>query len=112
MFLILKGQRYCKTGVYGDKTYWRCAAYSKYKCKARMITKHINGWEMAKVKCHVHAHSQKFRKRPNKPKLQLPKMKVSKTETQTRFEPMPESLTSIDGLLQPKIEPVEFITLD
>lgn len=62
---------------------------------------------MAKIKCHEHSHSHKFKKRPNKPKLKVPKR-----ETQTRAHPMPESLTSAVGLLQPKIEPVEFITLD
>lgn len=67
---------------------------------------------MAKIKYNDHSHTQKFRKRPNKPKIRPIKRKRSPTATQVR--PLADALatTAADGLLEPKLEPVEYITLD
>lgn len=67
---------------------------------------------MAKIKSNDHSHSQKFRKRPNKPKLKPIKRRPLPTATQVRPQVDAVAITAADGLLEPKLEPVEYITLD
>lgn len=39
-----------------ETTNWRCANFIRYKCKARAITRIINGIEMVKVSKPHHTH--------------------------------------------------------
>lgn len=97
LYLTYKGHTYCKTSEYDGKTYWRCQSYYRFGCKARIISKHVNGWEMMKIKCGIHMHvNLPKKKNPSKPK------------------PIPESQN-----LVPEVEikteqaaDIEFITLD
>lgn len=69
VYLMHEGHRYCKASDYSGKTYWRCFAYSRYGCKARIISRYINGFEMMKMTCSTHSHFKKPKQRKLKPKL-------------------------------------------
>lgn len=56
VYLNHNGHRFCKFGVWNDKLYWRCAAFYRFKCPARMATKQVNGYDMARMTNSIHSH--------------------------------------------------------
>lgn len=54
--LLFGGNKfYCDRDRNGYQ-YWRCSLVSKYNCKARMVTRLINGYNMLKVTNAKHCH--------------------------------------------------------
>lgn len=62
IYLIYEGHRFCKFNFYNGKTYWRCAAFKKLNCGARIISKQVNGWDMARIKNGIHSHAYLYAK--------------------------------------------------
>lgn len=56
VYLVHGGQRFLKSKVYNDKTYWRCIASRNKKCRAKVTTKQVNGWEVARITHDCHSH--------------------------------------------------------
>lgn len=59
---ILKydNHRFHRNSQNGKDVYWKCALYKRYGCKARLITRTINGYEMLKIKNPIHSHASGF----------------------------------------------------
>lgn len=55
--LIHDGYRFSKNRTAHDRAYWRCVGYRRNKCSARIVTKKVNGWDVANVVCSAHSHS-------------------------------------------------------
>lgn len=56
--LILDGFSYTKDRQSKKTSNWKCAVFSKYRCKARAVSKLMGGMEMVKLKCAVHYHDR------------------------------------------------------
>lgn len=107
IYLIHEGHRFCKFNFYNGKTYWRCAAFNKLNCGARIISKQINGWDMARIKNGTHSHAYLYAKpTPLKKKrflMEKGQRSIDKPDTEERSSPTePVECT----------EPVEHIMLD
>lgn len=57
--LMLHGHRYRRDGVGDQSKYWRCVFYDKTSCRARVSSRIINGYEMAKMRNNPHNHKPK-----------------------------------------------------
>ncbi|XP_055304423.1 modifier of mdg4-like isoform X25 [Sitodiplosis mosellana] len=54
--LIVNGAKFVRDRKTNETTNWRCANFIRFKCKARAITRTINGIEMVKVSKPLHTH--------------------------------------------------------
>lgn len=57
MSLIYNGQKFIRYGSNENTRYWRCRQSFKYQCKARLLTKLVNGREMIKIQNDQHDHN-------------------------------------------------------
>lgn len=71
--MIHSSFKFIRDRVDKGRNYWRCRHSFKYNCKARVVTKLINGYEMMKIRNGEHDHSE-IRK-PKKVKRRVVKMK-------------------------------------
>lgn len=55
--LLCQNYRFVRDGKYVDTTNWRCSLYSKYKCKARAITRTVDENLVVKLTNPSHNHS-------------------------------------------------------
>lgn len=55
-YLIHDDHRFSKRFSKNGRTYWRCTVFNRFKCRARVVSKKINGWEMANINCGAHSH--------------------------------------------------------
>lgn len=75
--LIHSSYKFIRDRVDKGRSYWRCRHSFKYNCKARVVTKLINGYEMMKVRNGEHNHAE-IRK-PKKAKRKMSKAKKKAT---------------------------------
>lgn len=54
--LVHNGYFYLKNSDSNDRTFWLCSRFQKFKCKARAITRVIDGYEMVKIRSTPHSH--------------------------------------------------------
>lgn len=54
--LIHNGHKFIRYGSNENTRYWRCRQSFKYQCKARLLTRHMNGCEMLKIENDQHDH--------------------------------------------------------
>lgn len=60
--LLINGHKYVKDRKTQETINWRCAFFIRFKCKARAITRVVNGIERVKETNGVHTHEMhKFR---------------------------------------------------
>lgn len=59
-FLCHDGFRYGRNRVSGDMTYWKCCEYHSTKCKGRVSTRIINGYEMMRMNNPHHNHERRI----------------------------------------------------
>ncbi|XP_037029130.1 modifier of mdg4 isoform X36 [Bradysia coprophila] len=63
--LLINGHKYVKDRKTQETINWRCAFFIRFKCKARAITRIVNGIERVKETNGVHTHEiHKFRNDP------------------------------------------------
>lgn len=63
--LLINGHKYVKDRKTQETINWRCAFFIRFKCKARAITRIVNGIERVKETNGVHTHEMhKFRNDP------------------------------------------------
>lgn len=65
--LVHKGNKFIRYGSNENTRYWRCRQSFKYECKARILTKLVNGREMLQIQNDTHNHEQ-LRATKNTPK--------------------------------------------
>lgn len=56
MTLIHDGHKFIRYGSNENTRYWRCRQSFKYLCKARILTKLINGRELIEIQNEKHDH--------------------------------------------------------
>lgn len=54
--LIVNGAKFVKDRTTNETINWRCSNFIRYKCKARAITRVIDGREMVKLSKPNHTH--------------------------------------------------------
>lgn len=54
--LLFNGFSYVKDRSFNETINWRCSLFRKLQCRARAITKRIDGVEMVKASFNVHSH--------------------------------------------------------
>lgn len=54
--LIVNGAKFVKDRTTNETINWRCSNFIRFKCKARAITRFINGREMVKLSRPTHTH--------------------------------------------------------
>lgn len=54
--LIHDGHKFIRYGRNENTRYWRCRQSFKYQCKARLLTRRMNGCEMLKIQNDQHDH--------------------------------------------------------
>lgn len=54
--LIFRGQMYVKDREFLETVNWRCALFRRLKCRARAITRQVNGRSMVKATNPQHTH--------------------------------------------------------
>lgn len=57
--LIHEGHTYVKDRQFLETTNWRCSLFKKLKCRARAVTKDINGLELVKFTNPTHSHGDR-----------------------------------------------------
>lgn len=72
-YLVHEGQRFCKARDGSGTTYWRCAAYFKLNCLARIISKKVNGSVVSRITNRLHSHKGIYVM--SKPHVGLPRRK-------------------------------------
>lgn len=55
--LQYSGYRFHKNRVRKSCTHYVCSGHNRFKCRAKVCTKWVNGYEMMKVKYDVHTHA-------------------------------------------------------
>lgn len=55
--LVHSNFKFIRDRVDTDRSYWRCRHSFKYNCKARVVTKMVNGYEMVKIRNAEHNHT-------------------------------------------------------
>lgn len=60
--LIHNGYEYVKDRTFNASTNWRCCLFRRNACRARAITKNINGVERLKLTYAEHSHRTKVHK--------------------------------------------------
>jgi hypothetical protein len=73
--LVYRGFSYIRNGEFLGSVNWRCSSYRTKKCKAKAVTKKINGLEYVKPTYEEHNH-------------ELPKKAVAKRKEQVDAEPV------------------------
>lgn len=81
--LIHSQHKFIRDRIDNDRSYWRCRHSFKYNCKARVVTKLVNGYEMLKVRNAEHNHTDI--KKPTKSKKKAMKLKQKKTKPKSNF---------------------------
>lgn len=56
MMLMYNGYAYIKDREAQKSCNWKCSLFGKLKCRARAVTKTINGRKMMKITNSVHNH--------------------------------------------------------
>lgn len=54
--MIVDGAKFVKDRTTNETINWRCANFIRYKCKARAITRVVDGREMVKLSKPEHTH--------------------------------------------------------
>lgn len=54
--LIVNGAKFVKDRKTNETINWRCANFIRYKCKARAISRVVDGREMVKLSQAMHTH--------------------------------------------------------
>lgn len=54
--LIYKNAKFVKDREFQETINWRCANFRRYNCRARVVTKLVNGAIMMKFTHAVHTH--------------------------------------------------------
>lgn len=54
--LVVNGAKFVKDRTTNETINWRCANFIRFKCKARAITREIEGREMVKLSQPQHTH--------------------------------------------------------
>lgn len=57
--LIHEGHTYVKDRQFLETTNWRCSLFKKLKCRARAVTKDINGVGLVKFTNPLHSHGDR-----------------------------------------------------
>lgn len=57
--LIHEGHTYVKDRQFLETTNWRCSLFKKLKCRARAVTKDVNGLELVKFTNPTHSHGDR-----------------------------------------------------
>ncbi|XP_055304399.1 modifier of mdg4-like isoform X3 [Sitodiplosis mosellana] len=117
--LIQDSHKFIRDRVDNDRSYWRCRHSFKYECKARVVTKSVNGYEMMKIRMAEHNHTEikKPKKGPKKKKGGKSRSKASTVprlirpkltnQAQLRLTPkMPKLTPKTTPKLTPKTENV------
>lgn len=55
--LVHDGFKFIRYGRNENTRYWRCKLSFKYQCKARLLTRRMNGCEMLKIQNDQHDHN-------------------------------------------------------
>lgn len=56
--LVHDGNKFIRYGSNENTRYWRCRQSFKYECKARILTKLVNGREMLQIRNDAHDHKK------------------------------------------------------
>lgn len=57
--LVHNNHKFIRDRVENERSYWRCRNSFRFNCKARMVTKTINGYELMKIRNGHHDHTAK-----------------------------------------------------
>lgn len=55
--LLVGGQAFVKDREFHESVNWRCAHFRRHKCRARAITRHVDGRLRVRVSHAVHTHA-------------------------------------------------------
>lgn len=58
--LLIYGHKYVKDRETSVTINWRCSNFIRYKCRARAITRNVNGVERVKLSNPMHSHLPMF----------------------------------------------------
>lgn len=98
MSLIHEGHKFIRDRLDRGRSYWRCR---RSKCKARMVSKLINGYEMMKVRNNQHNHLNEMNPRARKKVIFKSLMKSRKVRRNVVHKTMP----SLVSRPMPKLTP-------
>lgn len=111
--LVHSEHKFIRDRIDNDRSYWRCRHSFKFNCKARVVTKLVNGYEMLKIRNADHNHTEikKIKKRKKTAKLrcksklvprlirpQLSTQALLKFTTKTMPKLIPKTIPRIENI--------------